>query len=182
MHFAAFAGKFPSEGAYSDARHSRPLAGDFLDANLGRFPLIQTPQGVAIGQSSAINYYVASVCGLMGETATEAALVLSFSAHVQVRNSKFNSTFISSAHRIKNPPFAPCFVLLLPAFPSDSMLIFTGAARSLGATCAFRQHSHRSKLQNLFRERRGARLERPCGQPNHFPSVAPSYFRCFQNF
>lgn len=84
-HFAALAGKFPAEGAYIDARHSRAPAGDLLDANLGRFPLIQTSQGVSIGQSSAINYYIASICGLLGKSAAETALVLSFCAHVQVR-------------------------------------------------------------------------------------------------
>jgi hypothetical protein len=84
-HFAALAGKFPAEGAYIDARHSRAPAGDLLDANLGRFPLIQTSEGVSIGQSSAINYYIASICGLLGKCAAETALVLSFCAHVQVR-------------------------------------------------------------------------------------------------
>lgn len=82
-HLAALAGKFPAEGAYIDARHSRAPAGDLLDANLGRFPLIQTSQGVSIGQSSAINYYIASICGLLGKSAAETALVLSFCAHVQ---------------------------------------------------------------------------------------------------
>jgi hypothetical protein len=47
--------------------------------------VIQTPQGVAIGQSNAINYYVASICGLLGKNATETALVLSFAAHIQAR-------------------------------------------------------------------------------------------------
>jgi glutathione S-transferase len=82
-NFAALADKFPGIG-YVDMRHSRPPTGDFLQANLGRFPLIQTLQGVSIGQSCAINYYVASICNLLGKNSTETALVLSFSAHVQV--------------------------------------------------------------------------------------------------
>jgi hypothetical protein len=83
MHLAAFAGKFPGDG-YIDARHARPPAGDFLDPNLGRFPLIRTSQGASIGQSSAINFYIASTCGLLGKNPTETALVLQFSGHVQV--------------------------------------------------------------------------------------------------
>ena len=75
--FAAFAGKFPGDD-YIDARHSRPPAGDLLDANLGRFPLICTSAGVSIGQSSAVHFYIASLCGLLGSNATETALVLSF--------------------------------------------------------------------------------------------------------
>jgi hypothetical protein len=82
--FTAFAGKFPGDD-YIDARHSRPPAGDLLDANLGRFPLICTSAGVSIGQSSAINFYIASLSGLLGSNATETALVLSFSAHIQAR-------------------------------------------------------------------------------------------------
>jgi hypothetical protein len=69
-NFAALADKFPGIG-YVDMRHSRPPTGDFL-------------QGVSIGQSCAINYYVASICNLLGKNSTETALVLSFSAHVQV--------------------------------------------------------------------------------------------------
>ena len=84
-HFAAFAGKFPFDGGYIDARHSRPPADNSLDANLGRFPLIQTSHGTSIGQSSAINFYIASMCGLLGKNATETACVLSFSSHIQVR-------------------------------------------------------------------------------------------------
>ena len=84
-HFAAFAGKFPFDGGYIDARHSRPPADNSLDANLGRFPLIQTSHGISIGQSSAINFYIASMCGLLGKNATETACVLSFSSHIQVR-------------------------------------------------------------------------------------------------
>jgi hypothetical protein len=83
-YFAALSGKFPGDD-FIDNRLSRPPSGNVLDANLGRFPLIQTSQGVAIGQSRAINFYVANICDMLGDNPTETALVLSFSEHVQAR-------------------------------------------------------------------------------------------------
>jgi hypothetical protein len=80
--------KFPGVD-FIDARHSRPPPGNVLDANLGRFPLIQTSQGVAIGQSRAINYYIANICDLLGDNPTQTALVLAFSEHIQARFTVF---------------------------------------------------------------------------------------------
>ena len=134
-HFAAFAGKFPAEGAYIDARHSRAPAGDLLDANLGRFPLIQTSQGFSIGQSSAINYYIASICGLLGKSAAETALVLSFCAHVQVRFIYiYIYIFYTSNSSIEMLRHASC------------QPVNSGAARIVVTTCAFRQRSDRAEL------------------------------------
>lgn len=89
-YFAALSGKFPGDD-FIDTRHSHPPLGNVLDANLGRFPVIQTSQGVAIGQSRAINFYVANICDMLGDNPTETALVLSFSEHLQARFSVFVS-------------------------------------------------------------------------------------------
>jgi hypothetical protein len=72
-------GKWPGDG-FVDERHSAPPQvarapysptrchppppqGDALNANLGRLPICITEDGQAIGQSAAINYYIASQCG-----------------------------------------------------------------------------------------------------------------------
>ena len=55
-------GKWPGEG-FVDERHSAPPQDDALNANLGRLPICLTEDGQAIGQSAAINYYIASQCG-----------------------------------------------------------------------------------------------------------------------
>mmetsp|Transcript_33999 Transcript_33999/g.52154 ORF Transcript_33999/g.52154 Transcript_33999/m.52154 type:complete len:243 (-) Transcript_33999:51-779(-) len=79
----AIAGKFPSEGGYTDDRRtSTSDCGNRFDANFGRMPVCNTPEG-SIGQSVAINYYVASECGLMGSNTLQAAQILSFSEHVK---------------------------------------------------------------------------------------------------
>jgi len=74
----AIAGKFP--GDYTDGRFSTPPAD--LEANLGRMPVIETPLGV-IGQSAAINFYLASELGLMGSSTFEAAQIISISEHLK---------------------------------------------------------------------------------------------------
>jgi len=74
----AIGGKFP--GDYEDGRFSEPPAG--LEANLGRMPVCSTPVG-SIGQSTAINFYVASENGLMGSSVLEAAQILAVTEHVK---------------------------------------------------------------------------------------------------
>ena len=74
----ALAGKFP--GDYVDGRHSSNPEGTVLDANLGRMPVLKTPEGAVIGQSSAINYYLATTLGMLGSNPVEAAKILSLSA------------------------------------------------------------------------------------------------------
>jgi glutathione S-transferase len=76
----AIAGKFPSEGHYVDGRYSSP-DGD-LSANLGRMPLLDLGDA-SIGQSAAINFYVATEVGLMGTSALEAAQIIAISEHVK---------------------------------------------------------------------------------------------------
>jgi glutathione S-transferase len=74
----AISGKFPGAD-YTDGRNSAPPAG--LEANLGRMPVLATQEG-SVGQSVAINYYVAATNDLLGSTPLEAARILSVQAHV----------------------------------------------------------------------------------------------------
>ena len=54
-------------------------------------PIATTTEGVAIGQSSAINFLVASECGLMGSTPVEAAQILAFQEHLRELMTQFRS-------------------------------------------------------------------------------------------
>lgn len=76
----AIAGKFPPND-YEDGRYSAPP--DNLEANLGRMPLVEIDGTSSIGQSGAINFYVASLCGLMGDSVLEAAQILNISEHIK---------------------------------------------------------------------------------------------------
>ena len=80
----AIAGKFPGAG-YTDARHSAPPAGDALNANLGRLPVLDvTVDGKTstIGQSKGIYTYIASTHNLFGSTPLETAQIVAFDAHM----------------------------------------------------------------------------------------------------
>lgn len=78
----AIAGKFPGEG-YTDFRASGTSdMGDALNCNLGRLPVLECQSGT-IGQSAAINFYVASECGLMGSSSFEAAQIISITEHLK---------------------------------------------------------------------------------------------------
>lgn len=77
----AIGGRFPGAG-YTDVRISDPSAAGDLSANLGRAPLCETPEG-CIGQSAAINYYVASLNGLMGSSPIETAKIIAFEEHLK---------------------------------------------------------------------------------------------------
>jgi glutathione S-transferase len=74
----AIAGKFPTTD-YTDGRFSAPADG--LEMNLGRMPVLSTPDG-SVGQSVAINFYVATTNNLMGSSPLDAARILSVTAHV----------------------------------------------------------------------------------------------------
>jgi len=74
----AIAGKFP--GDYEDGRFSAPPEG--LTANLGRMPVLSVGED-SIGQSAAINFYVASENGLMGSSTMEAAKIIMISEHLK---------------------------------------------------------------------------------------------------
>lgn len=76
----AIAGRFPGSG-YEDGRYSAPPPAG-LEANLGRMPVLETATGGSIGQSAAINFYLASELGLMGSTAFEAAQIIGISEHL----------------------------------------------------------------------------------------------------
>jgi len=75
----AIAGKFPGAD-YTDGRYGAPPEG--LETNLGRMPCLETPAG-SVGQSAAINFYVASECGLMGSNTLEAAQIIGICEHVK---------------------------------------------------------------------------------------------------
>ena len=65
----------------TDGRYNAP-EGD-LSCNLGRMPAVEIgDSGVHIGQSAAINYLVASECGLMGSSTVEAAQILAIQEHL----------------------------------------------------------------------------------------------------
>jgi glutathione S-transferase len=74
----AIAGKFP--GDYTDGRFEAPAEG--LDANLGRMPVIDVGSN-SIGQSAAINFFIASENGLMGSNNLEAAQIISIQEHIK---------------------------------------------------------------------------------------------------
>jgi glutathione S-transferase len=64
---------------FEDQRHGAPCTdAAVVDANLGRMPALVTPAGVAIGQSGAINFYIAQTQGFLGSSAEEAATILSW--------------------------------------------------------------------------------------------------------
>jgi hypothetical protein len=72
---------------------------------------------------------VASICNLLGKNSTETALVLSFSAHVQVW---ISTTTLNTVLYLSGRSFKSLF-----SGSSQSFSHFTesGASRSLGATC-----------------------------------------------
>ncbi len=74
----AISGKFPGEG-YTDGRHKTPTGN--LVPNLGRMPILEI-DGQSLGQSAAINYYIASENGLMGSNTWEAAQIIAIHEHL----------------------------------------------------------------------------------------------------
>lgn len=94
----AISGKFPAKrgesgGDYKDGRFTtdtekNPRALEYksisetLTCNLGRMPVLQVGEQ-SIGQSAAINFYLATVSGLMGEGAIEAAQIISLQEHLK---------------------------------------------------------------------------------------------------
>eukprot|EP00351_Strombidinopsis_sp_SopsisLIS2011_P002749 CAMPEP_0116873760 /NCGR_PEP_ID=MMETSP0463-20121206/5044_1 /TAXON_ID=181622 /ORGANISM="Strombidinopsis sp, Strain SopsisLIS2011" /LENGTH=217 /DNA_ID=CAMNT_0004516371 /DNA_START=27 /DNA_END=680 /DNA_ORIENTATION=+ len=75
----AIAGKFPGAD-YADERCSAPPDG--LQSNLGRMP-VATIGDESVGQSGAINFLIASECGLMGSSTMDAAKILSICEHLK---------------------------------------------------------------------------------------------------
>jgi len=82
--------QFP--GDYDDGRYttdepygivkSYNLVKDKMQANLGRMPILGV-DGEFIGQSCAINYYLAKTLGLMGSSDVEAAQIISIQEHLR---------------------------------------------------------------------------------------------------
>lgn len=81
----AIAGKFPGDG-YEDGRFNAPPEG--LEQNLGRMPVV-TVGDESFGQSGAINFVVASECGLMGSSTFDAGHILSISEHIKEMSQAF---------------------------------------------------------------------------------------------
>lgn len=75
----AISGKFPGDG-YEDMRCSAPP--DCLEKNLGRMPIASIGDR-HIGNSVAINFWIASECGLMGSDSYESAEVLCVTEHLK---------------------------------------------------------------------------------------------------
>lgn len=67
---------------YTDVRVEDPSAAGNLDANLGRLPVAEI-DGVAVGQSAAINHAVAAACGLLGASPLDAAQIIAVCEHVK---------------------------------------------------------------------------------------------------
>merc|ERR1712224_694126 len=92
----AISGKFP--GDYDDGRYTTDAPHgncksysdikDTLQSNLGRM-LVLTVGEDAVGQSAAINFYIASECGLMGKSTLEAAQIISIQEHLKEMNTAF---------------------------------------------------------------------------------------------
>lgn len=83
----AIAGKFPGDD-YTDGRFSEPPAG--LEGNLGRMPVVAVGEA-SIGQSAAINYYLAAENNLLGSNNLEAAQILAIGEHVKELNTAFRA-------------------------------------------------------------------------------------------
>lgn len=77
----AIAGKFPP-GDYADERYGATLPDRGLEANLGRMPIITVGED-AIGQSTAIYYYIAAELGLFGDNTLQGAQILAVLEHVK---------------------------------------------------------------------------------------------------
>jgi glutathione S-transferase len=83
----AVAGKFPGTD-YTDGRYHSP-EGE-LTCNLGRMPVIEK-DGQCLGQSVAINFFVATDNGLMGDNAWEAAHILAVNEHLKEMTTVFRT-------------------------------------------------------------------------------------------
>lgn len=92
----AISGKFP--GDYVDGRYTTDVAegapnhfgqvSSTLSSNLGRMPVCSSEAG-DVGQSAAINFYIASECGLMGSNHFEGAQIIAIQEHVKEMSTAF---------------------------------------------------------------------------------------------
>jgi len=81
----AISGRF-APADYDDNRFSEPPAG--LESNLGRLPTASIG-GNTVGQSVAINYFIASEIGFLGSNSFEAAQILSIQEHIKEMRTKY---------------------------------------------------------------------------------------------
>lgn len=100
----AMSGKFPRDGDYIDGRYTTDVESgvhadgrlayndikEELGSNLGRMPVLACAAG-EVGQSVAINYFLASELGLMGADHMEAATILAIQEHLKEMNSAFRT-------------------------------------------------------------------------------------------
>jgi glutathione S-transferase len=100
----ALKGKFPgtdfkdvratTEEVSGDDDRRVPYASiqDQLGSNLGRMPVMKLPGGAgSIGQSCAINYYLAQELGLFGSSLVEGAAIISIQEHLRELKSSWSS-------------------------------------------------------------------------------------------
>eukprot|EP01031_Cornospumella_fuschlensis_P041240 gene41240-50332_t len=80
----AIAGKFP--GDYVDGRYNESTGN--LTNNLGRMPVLEIGDQ-SVGQSAAINYYLATELGLMGSNTLEAAHIIGIQESVKEMNEAY---------------------------------------------------------------------------------------------
>jgi len=75
----ATAGLFDS---VKDSRFAQSSDAGDVACNLGRMPVLAVGED-SVGQSAAINYYVATELGFMGNNSLEAAQIISFQEHIR---------------------------------------------------------------------------------------------------
>ena len=73
-----------------------------LDANLGRLPVLVADHQYEIGQSAAIERFVARSCGLMGSDLVEGALVEMWAEHVRELKDTYKAAEASGAPQTKH--------------------------------------------------------------------------------
>jgi len=95
----AMAGMFPGDYEnrkfWGEAKGSiEPVSAieDQMDANFGRMPILKVGD-VSIGQSVAINYYIAKATGLLGSSVLEAAQILSIQEHLTELGKAYRDVF-----------------------------------------------------------------------------------------
>jgi len=75
-------GRYTTEAPYDNVKSISDIK-DTLDANMGRMPVLTVDDKIHIGQSAAINLYVAQELDMMGDSNEEAASIISISEHLK---------------------------------------------------------------------------------------------------
>jgi len=74
-------GRYSTDDSYGPVK-SYDLVKDKMDCNMGRMP-VMSQDGKFVGQSVAINYYIAKQTGMMGANDFEAAQIISLQEHLR---------------------------------------------------------------------------------------------------